>query len=381
MNPTGHQYEDKLLEFAYGELSARDAEAVEAHVKGCARCSEVLATIGGVRRTMQKLPDEAVPETGLESLLAYAEQSARRSAAGAPARDAWWRRWITPLAAVTALGLVGVVAFRVTQQAQDEAPSEGVPAPQAAAFEKEKDLQPAAERAQPEPAPAAAFGQAAPSSGALAKQDALERKTMKVTPTVRRSDPADGWPGSNAGKGIASAGASYDDEARAPPAPAATAAPKQEALGGLDMAERESMKVSVGTRGGTGGAKKKTAEEEPQRAEAKAAPPSELPPLAARARDAQAAGDAPSELSWWTRVLASNPTPSEKYEALDRLCALNESLGRVAEAQRYCGQLLAEFPQSLAARKRREAQEAGRAKSSAPAKAAPASPTSAPPSN
>ncbi|HEY8210961.1 MAG TPA: zf-HC2 domain-containing protein [Myxococcaceae bacterium] len=116
MNQQGaHRYEDRLLEFAYGELPAAEARSIEAHVKGCARCTGALQEIHGVRHQMAQLAPEPAPEAGLESLLAYAEQAARRTQAGpAPARG--FRRWLfgavgaASLAAV--LVVVGVVVNR-----------------------------------------------------------------------------------------------------------------------------------------------------------------------------------------------------------------------------------------------------------------------------
>ncbi len=108
MSAPAHQSEDKLLEFAYGELPAPEAEAVEAHVRGCARCAESLDGIKHVRSTMARLAPEPAPDAGLESLLAYAEQAARRNAEVARPKP-WWSRFIVPVASVTALALVGVV--------------------------------------------------------------------------------------------------------------------------------------------------------------------------------------------------------------------------------------------------------------------------------
>lgn len=113
MKPVVHQYEDKLLEFAYGELPRPEAEAVEAHLRGCAKCTEALSHIGVVRRTMGRLPLEAAPDAGLESLLAYAEQHAQR-AAGATKRKPWWRGLVLGLATVASVLVAGVVAWRAS---------------------------------------------------------------------------------------------------------------------------------------------------------------------------------------------------------------------------------------------------------------------------
>ena len=39
---TLHAHEDRLLDFAYGELPAPEARAVESHLEGCTRCTELL---------------------------------------------------------------------------------------------------------------------------------------------------------------------------------------------------------------------------------------------------------------------------------------------------------------------------------------------------
>ena len=81
MNPaTQHAHEDRLLELAYGELAPADAAAVQHHLQGCERCSDALASIRGVRTAMAPLAEEVAPVEGLESLLAYAEQAAKRNA-------------------------------------------------------------------------------------------------------------------------------------------------------------------------------------------------------------------------------------------------------------------------------------------------------------
>lgn len=106
---TAHAFEDKLLEFAYGELSAEDARAVETHVKDCTRCADELAAIGGVRTAYAELPQEPAPEAGLDSLLAYAHQQARRNAAG-PEPKRRWRTWLFALSGVSAILVVGGIS-------------------------------------------------------------------------------------------------------------------------------------------------------------------------------------------------------------------------------------------------------------------------------
>src|SRR5262245_5591354 len=103
MKTAAHQYEDKLLELAYGELPAHEASAVESHVRTCTRCSEALSEIQAVRTTMGQLPMEPVPDAGLESLYAYADQAARRNAAGPAPAMTWWRKLMAPVMAAGAL--------------------------------------------------------------------------------------------------------------------------------------------------------------------------------------------------------------------------------------------------------------------------------------
>src|SRR5437879_759039 len=119
-----HSYEDKLLDFAYGELPPHEAKAVEAHLKGCAKCSDALGSIRGVRSAMSALPAEPAPDKGLESLLAYAEQAARRSAVGPAPGARWWRRVLIPVGGALALGLVGVIAYRSNSEVKS--PSESI---------------------------------------------------------------------------------------------------------------------------------------------------------------------------------------------------------------------------------------------------------------
>ncbi|MCP3098577.1 zf-HC2 domain-containing protein [Myxococcus sp. K15C18031901] len=107
-----HAHEDRLLDFAYGELAAPDAQAVEAHLQGCTRCTQALADIRGVRVTMAHLSTESAPDAGLDSLLAYAQQAARRAAEGPAPAPSRWRRWLLPVMGLASVAMVGVFALR-----------------------------------------------------------------------------------------------------------------------------------------------------------------------------------------------------------------------------------------------------------------------------
>ncbi|RKG73540.1 zf-HC2 domain-containing protein [Corallococcus exercitus] len=110
-----HAHEDRLLDFAYGELPASEAQSLEQHVQGCARCTKALADIRGVRTTMAQLSSEPAPDAGLESLLAYAQQSARRAAAGPEPKPSRWRRWLLPAVGLATVSTFGILTLTVSE--------------------------------------------------------------------------------------------------------------------------------------------------------------------------------------------------------------------------------------------------------------------------
>jgi anti-sigma factor RsiW len=179
MKPAVHQYEDKLLEFAYGELPALEASAVEAHVSGCAKCTEALNEIRTVRVAVGKLPQVEAPDAGLESLFAYAEQAARRNAAGPAAAPTWWRRMMAPLAGVAALGLVAGVGFKVSQ----ESASELAPSPAAVALQNERN-------AYEKDAPRAPSREAAQLAEAKPVESAEEKLAQAPGAAAPKAEPA-----------------------------------------------------------------------------------------------------------------------------------------------------------------------------------------------
>lgn len=214
MKPQGaHAHEDRLLDFAYGELPPSEAKVVEQHVVGCSRCTEALDGIRGVRTTMSRLSLQSAPDAGLESLLAYAQQSARRAAAGPEPAPRWWRRLLAPAMGVAALGVFGVVVVQVNREVdlspaplQQKAPRE--PAPRAkenavAASEAAAPAAPAVPAPTTAPAPA---GVSAETGKLHAQMDEKMRDELSNAPMAKAApqparravQPAD-W--SNAGVG------------------------------------------------------------------------------------------------------------------------------------------------------------------------------------
>ena len=211
MKPVSHQYEDKLLEFAYGELPAHEASAVESHVKTCARCTAALDQIRSVRTAMSALPAQVPSDKGLDSLMAYAEQAARRNAVAAAPKPFFskWMKWVAPLAGVTAVLLVGGVYIQASKNvdlsrptavaesvkkaddAKAAAPAEVAPTPVAHAV----DAPNAAPQALEEPKPADGIATAAPEEKDLSGLDvspkgAFRQKGAKLQKvrTVQRDD-------------------------------------------------------------------------------------------------------------------------------------------------------------------------------------------------
>lgn len=447
-----HQDEDRLLELAYGELPAHEASAVEAHVRGCPRCAASLEQIRSVRATMKQLAPVPAPDAGLESLLAYAEQTAKRNAAGPKAQVPWWRRVVAPLAGVTALGLVGVVAWKNQQLAEEASPAkvaaEKTRERQETASSIDNSLSPVAEdqAAAPPPPVAAApkegqgYEQAlgatrdpkardealgsllekstkiskgkrdalgldsnglgelgtgragggaaladkaakagpaaqkpaddsqdfettfAPKKEAVAKNDtvlddlkvAAERKVAAVPPAAPKPVASAPMPApkpepkkleqradwGNAGRGVASTG-SAETEAAPTSAPAQAQAPAAAAPGG-------SMGLSIGTtsrsRANEESAKDNdevlVADGRKQQVEADLS----------RARSAASSGDRSGEVKLSLAALESGATGYQRAEALKRLCDAYEALGAPEQADKYCAQLLKEFPDTAAAR-------------------------------
>jgi len=160
---------EHLLDYAYGELSGTPLAELEKHLPGCERCQADLAALKGTRRVMATLAPVPAPAGGLESLLAYAEQQAKRQQK--PARPKWlgWLIGAVPVAAavviVTSLSIKAQspkqieeeegmpVAATRTEAAAGEAKNEPAkPVAPAVELAKAPDAQPAAAPAMRQPA-------------------------------------------------------------------------------------------------------------------------------------------------------------------------------------------------------------------------------------
>lgn len=216
-----HAHEDRLLDFAYGELPAQEARVVESHLQGCTRCTELLDGIRGVRTTMAQLTLEPAPDAGLDSLLAYAQQAARNAAAGPAPKPTWWRRWLVPAMGVTAVSAFAIVSIQVNKSvnlepeltAQQASPREAAPAV-ASVPEPAKQAEGAVAAM---PMPAAPLADATPPSEPVAKLDTTTRERFNESPRKKAMKPSVYGSGSeadwsNAGAGLGRAAESADKE-------------------------------------------------------------------------------------------------------------------------------------------------------------------------
>jgi anti-sigma factor RsiW len=433
MKGAGHQYEDKLLEFAYGELPANEAAAVDAHVRGCPRCAEALAQITSVRSAMRQLPVEPAPDAGLESLLAYAAQTAERNAAGSR-REAWWRRLLMPLASATALLVVGVVAWRASRDfdpdpgllaLKAQAPSEASAAPPRSSAVKKEAASVEVLAAAQGVAGGDGYGAAAPRAGAAMEAQGLaymedatadkEGARGKLAPAApppppepeRRSNFADA---SRARQAATPAPvAARKDE----PSSSDTASPNQRAAGNEPV---WGLAGRLGTGPGLVAGSAEGAAMDAERAPAKEAPApkaapekkaslslgglstrgealpeAEAPAVAAeqdtlrrkgsyRALADEAPGAAAASLETALAALRAGVTGGARAEALERVCEAYEARGQAAQARPYCDALVAEFPRSAGAQavSLRRARREGGAASDGSKAVAPSAPAPGP---
>jgi hypothetical protein len=385
-----HAHEDRLLDFAYGELPATEAEVVEQHVRGCSRCSETLDDIRGVRVTMSRLPLRSAPDAGLDSLMAYAQQAARRNAAGPEPTSRWWRRYLAPALGVAAMSVFGILVYQV-----DLTPSLQKEAAQPVSRQEMMRNAPATTAA-PAPTPAAP---ASPTVGLMHAQldeefhaeEARGKVAQKKTPSKKPMRYAERMDWSNAGsaggfpdkkgvsfdddvsgldglgkkdalkskRGVASSSGGRTASATARPAePLQDDAPSDVEEAPADYAqpapERSQLAMAPSppppaqAQAPEGMASKA---EVTQQVRAKPAAPRPSPAeLLRRAEAASRSGDRSGEAELLRSALAAGAQGAQRLEALSRLCEVESALGRRQSAIEVCKRVMSEAPDSSEAR-------------------------------
>lgn len=340
-----HAHEDRLLEYAYGELPAHEADAVRAHVEGCEKCRGALEGVQRVRRAVAPLKDAPVPDAGLESLLAYAK---RQAAHATPVRARRrFTRWALPFAGGIAAVFVAILAARELHP-QEQAPEAPVlVAQKSAPPAPDYRAEPAAEQAAP-----AGLDAMKGAAGAFGAEAMRQKKEL-----ARRE-------GSSRSR-VASRGESME-AAPLPPRPASSAevvaerAEEEEA-----PAERELLPGSVASGAAAGSpasaearAPARAAQDAAPRAAMKASPDvpsrnvtySDGPRLYAEAREAGRRGDRTAEAQRLREALAAGLGGAVRWDALLALCEAEFSLGARDAAARACQQLVREAPGSTQGR-------------------------------
>jgi hypothetical protein len=255
---------DRLLDLAYGELSAREARRVEEHAASCEACGAELARIRGTRRLMSALPQEPAPAEGERILLAAAREAARRRAPRTLVpRWAW-----TAAVAAASVAVVGAVSWRIASMRPEGIGRED---PQALMGESRyaQPQQESAVRDAPPPRGGEGRGEGAGS------RRAAPSKRFAEAPSPEAAPPARGAPPEPEEQAQANAAAPSAPASPEPPV-AASPAPPPAATGPRGAEERPAAPAR------------------PQRARsAEAAPPQ----AADEGRDAQARAEAGGELA------------------------------------------------------------------------------------
>ncbi|HZY03938.1 MAG TPA: zf-HC2 domain-containing protein, partial [Anaeromyxobacteraceae bacterium] len=122
---THQECQDRLLEFAYGELDRRRAGEVQAHLEACPACAGVYRRIAGVREVMGRLEPEPPPDGGERVVLAAAREAADRRREERPSLGlplwAWKASVATVLVAAVAGVSVKIVSMRQRSQVEEVA--------------------------------------------------------------------------------------------------------------------------------------------------------------------------------------------------------------------------------------------------------------------
>ncbi|SEU18444.1 zf-HC2 domain-containing protein [Stigmatella erecta] len=392
-----HAHEDRLLDFAYGELSAQETRAVQSHLEGCPRCSEALASIRGVRSAFSQLGMEPAPEAGLDSLLAYAQQSARGMAQGPSPKQSLWRRLTVPVMGIASVCVFGLITLRVSEQVNLQ--PEFAQAQKTVAAPMAEDAPPPADLALPSaaPVPGALAEPQMPQSARGARRESA-REVPELKKKMEKADWALRGKGGTASKakerlaeGNAASdsfGMAADDEGPLPPPPAPVAAaapmPLQEEA---DTAPEPAPYGKDAAYGAPPSSSLRLNEERSRQSKSK--PPASKPVASVGALSPAKQAPSETEMSQQATVarqdnkrvleasllreaLADGATGEERWSLLARLCDAEFALGRRAAAIEACSLVLKEAPDSPSGQqaRRRLLQEApaqpGKDKASAP---------------
>ncbi|WP_163785269.1 zf-HC2 domain-containing protein [Myxococcus vastator] len=199
-----HAQEDRLLDFAYGELPVPEARLVEAHLEGCSRCTQALDDIRGVRATMSQLSVEPAPDAGLESLMAYAQQAARRAAAGPEPKSSRWRRWFLPVVGLASVSTFGIL----TLQARSPELTRPDLSVAKVAVAKEEQVSPPSDdgfapvAAAPAPAAAPTVPAEAEATGYAAREVAAPKSSKVAERSREQQRLAEDWANAGSGGGL-----------------------------------------------------------------------------------------------------------------------------------------------------------------------------------
>jgi hypothetical protein len=377
-----HESHERLLEFAYGELSAGAHAAVQAHVDQCDACRTTLEQIRSVRSVMGQLPQAEAPTRGLESLMAYATQTAARNrSAAATETRAPTRFWAWATAALT-MSAVVLIGWRVTSPApaaknvQAVAQEEGAARRDDAKRERQSSSVADDSRADKKDAPVAV--------AAAPQIDVAEEKSLaqappvapKVSPRERKTkvfrqgaeEPALNEVAAdyrNAGGApvaapvapamVETSSGSADKEAPQNQAVAAAPPPSFDyGVSGKATTKGKSLSPRPSGLGEASGGGKAEADEFEASKKVQASPSRSegVPPVIVKALAA----------------LESGATGQTRADALKTLCDAFEKQGDAAKADLYCDTLLNEFPKSAGAQQL--AQRRGRVQKMPPAKPA-----------
>jgi hypothetical protein len=327
MKPLAAHNQDKLLDYAYGELSAPEAKSLEEHLQYCSECTQALGSIQKVRRTMSQLPPASAPSAGLDSLIAYARQSARRAQSKAPAR--WTRLWLPGAAAsLAALGLVVVVSNQVHRVADLSRP-----APMAPAEPEPRGPQDLALREAPPPPSKADPWTSERLKGDGKAVDFAERAKKKFSgSTPHRRAPSKETDEPQSKDEAVSQG--ITEGAPAAASEAATAGGQLDRRSASELAyEKPKASIVAGSRA---------------REESAALRASQGAPSAPTVDPVNAAvSDRPNEIEGIRRTLSSKELSGPQRAALlNRLCALLYEAGRGSEADSTCDAVIREFPKT-----------------------------------